>query len=60
MGKVFSAVPSYAAIYAMEDAGSTRTTANGWITWKTDSGEMLADLRKRYLSLSGGEPADDT
>jgi len=50
LGKVFSA-PSYAALYAMQDAGSkTRTTANGWTLWKKDSGELLSELRAKYLA----------
>jgi hypothetical protein len=49
LGKVFSA-PSYAALYAMEDAGTTRTTVNGWNSWKTASGKLLDKLRDEYLA----------
>jgi hypothetical protein len=41
--------PSYAAVYYLNKAGSPRKTANGWITWKTEDGILLADLRDRYL-----------
>lgn len=41
-GKVYS--PSYAAVYCIQKAGSNRTTANGWIMWKTLEGQYLTDL----------------
>jgi hypothetical protein len=41
--------PSYAALYAIQDAGSVRKTINGWVSWKTVNGETLADLREAYL-----------
>jgi hypothetical protein len=41
--------PSYAALYAIQDAGSKRTTANGWVAWKTITGEPLATLREAYF-----------
>lgn len=48
LGTVFSS-PSYAALYAIQDAGSTRTTINGWVSWKTITGESLSALREVYL-----------
>ena len=48
LGKVFSS-PSYAAIFCIQDAGSKRTTVNGWTSWKVESGEFLSDLRDKYL-----------
>jgi hypothetical protein len=57
LGKAFSA-PSYAALYAMQDAGTSRTTVNGWGAWKTTSGHYLADLRERYLASSHEELAN--
>lgn len=48
MGRRFSA-PSYAALFGIQDAGSSRQTVNGWRVWKTASGEALADLRERFI-----------
>ncbi len=48
LGKMFSA-PSYAALLCVQDAGSSRNTVNGWISWKTASGQTLADLRETLL-----------
>jgi hypothetical protein len=48
LGSLFSS-PSYAALYAIQDAGSTRTTINGWVAWKTITGEPLNSLRETYL-----------
>ncbi len=41
--------PSYAAIYCIQKAGSERTTVNGWTSWKTRDGRLLAQLRSEYL-----------
>ena len=38
LGKSFSA-PSYAALLCLQDAGSSRNTVNGWISWKTAEGK---------------------
>ncbi len=48
LGTVFSS-PSYAALYAIQDAGSARSTINGWVSWKTITGESLSALRELYL-----------
>ena len=48
LGKTFSS-PSYAAVHAIQDAGSGRKTVNGWTTWKTSKGDTLFQLRKRLL-----------
>ena len=48
LGKQFSS-PSYAAVFGIQDAGSDRKTVNGWISWRTDSGELLSSLRESYL-----------
>jgi hypothetical protein len=47
-GKVYS--PSYAAVYCIQKAGSPRKTANGWIMWRTEDGDFLADLYGRLRS----------
>lgn len=47
-GKLFS--PSYAAVYCMRKAGSTRKTANGWTMWRTEDGGLLIDLYNRLRS----------
>jgi hypothetical protein len=41
-GKVYS--PSYAAVAAMQKAGSTRQTANGWVMWRNGKGVLINDL----------------
>jgi len=48
MGRRFAA-PSYAALFGIQDAGSSRSTVNGWRVWRVDSGESLADLRDRLI-----------
>ncbi len=51
LGKKFKS-PSYAALLGLQDAGSDRKTVNGWTSWKNKDGELLADLRRRFLSIS--------
>src|ERR1051325_1860259 len=41
--------PSYAAIYFINKAGSSRQTVNGWTAWRTESGKLLAALREQFL-----------
>ena len=41
--------PSYAAIYFINKAGSSRQTVNGWTAWRTESGKLLAELREQFL-----------
>ena len=48
LGKRFSS-SSYAAVFALQAAGSERTTENGWQKWKTASGDLLALLRDQFL-----------
>ncbi|MDZ7690379.1 MAG: hypothetical protein U5K69_04390 [Balneolaceae bacterium] len=48
LGQKFSS-PSYAALAGIQDAGSDRQTVNGWTSWKTKEGKLLADLREEYL-----------
>lgn len=40
---------SYAALACIQDAGSDRTTVNGWTSWKTRDGKFLLNIRSRYL-----------
>jgi hypothetical protein len=40
--------PSYAAVYALQVSGSSRTTENGWVKWKTEGGVLLSALREQY------------
>ena len=54
--QIFSS-PSYAAIYFINQAGSARQTVNGWTAWKTESGELLADLREKFMK---GAPQSST
>ncbi len=48
LDQVYSS-PSYAALAGIQDAGSERKTVNGWISWKTETGETIAELRERFL-----------
>ena len=48
LGKVFTS-PSYAAVYAIQNAGSKRKTENGWRYWRIDDGSLLSDVREQYL-----------
>jgi len=48
LGRQFSA-PSYAAVACIQNAGSDRETANGWIRWKDQGGQTLSDLREQFL-----------
>lgn len=49
LDQVYSS-PSYAALAGIQDAGSFRKTVNGWISWKTETGENLAEIRERFLN----------
>ena len=49
LGKQFSS-PSYAAVYGIQDAGSDRKTVNGWTAWRLDNGDLLSDVRERFLA----------
>ena len=49
LGRSFSS-PSYAAVFGIQDAGSSRSTVNGWIAWKLENGATLADLRDELLT----------
>lgn len=43
--------PSYAALYCINNAGSSRKTVNGWISWKNKDGKLLSELREKYLQM---------
>lgn len=49
LGRSFS-TPSYAAIFGIQDAGSSRSTVNGWTAWRLNNGSTLADLRDKLLA----------
>ncbi|TGE06551.1 restriction system modified-DNA reader domain-containing protein [Hymenobacter fodinae] len=51
LNKIFTS-PSYAAVAGIQDAGSTRQTANGWNSWKDINGKTLAELRE-HLQQKG-------
>ena len=42
--------PSYAALHGINDAGSNRSTVNGWTSWKSKNSKTLAEIRKLYLA----------
>ncbi|AQT67388.1 hypothetical protein STSP2_00532 [Anaerohalosphaera lusitana] len=50
LGQNFSSL-SYAAIACIQDAGSERTTTNGWDAWKTKDGCSMAQVREEYLRV---------
>jgi len=56
LGRSFSA-PSYAALFGIQDAGSSRSTVNGWTAWKLDNGSTLADMRDRLLGNGNAQSA---
>ena len=49
LGETFTS-PSYAAVFAIQDAGSNRKTVNGWTTWRNSQGVTLYMLRKQLLN----------
>jgi len=58
-GKVMSL--SAAAVYCIQQAGSQRQTANGWIMWKTEGGVYLNEFYNQVYSndQQGQETGDD-
>ncbi|MCK9365008.1 MAG: hypothetical protein M0P74_15580 [Syntrophales bacterium] len=48
LGQNYSSL-SYAAFACIQDAGSDRTTVNGWTSWKTRDGKLLSQLRSEYM-----------
>jgi RAMA domain-containing protein len=50
LGRVYGS-PSYAALAGINDSGSTRQTVNGWTSWKTSDGQLLSQLREKFLQL---------
>ncbi len=54
LGQNYSSL-SYAALSCIQDAGSDRTTVNGWTSWKTKDGQFLSHLREIYLDIKEKE-----
>jgi len=55
LGEPFTS-PSKAAVHALKSAGSPRSTSrNGWLTWRTESGESLSSLRDKYRRSHNGQ-----
>jgi hypothetical protein len=52
-GVIYS--PSYAAVQCIRQTGSLRTTANGWLYWKTSDGQLLDEL---YSQVRASTEAD--
>lgn len=46
---------SYAAVACIQNAGSDRTTVNGWTSWKTREGKLLSNIRSQYLAIKEKE-----
>jgi len=55
LGRSFSS-PSYAAIFCIRDAGSSRSTVNGWTAWKLENGATLSNLRDKLLANGDNQP----
>jgi len=51
------AAPSYASLHCIQKAGSKRNTVNGWTSWKTADGRLLADLREELLNAKSSTEA---
>jgi hypothetical protein len=49
LGQNYSSL-SYAALACIQDAGSNRTTINGWISWKSKDEKTLSAIRSEYLT----------
>lgn len=54
LGQNYSSL-SYAALACIQNAGSDRTTVNGWTSWKTEDGKFLSQIRSEYLSTKEKE-----
>jgi hypothetical protein len=50
MDQVYSS-PSYAALAGIQDSGSERKTVNGWTSWKTEDGIIIAELRDKLNEI---------
>jgi hypothetical protein len=46
-GKVYS--PSIAALRCIQSVSLSRTSSNGWVTWKTKDGALINDAYKKLL-----------
>jgi Restriction Enzyme Adenine Methylase Associated len=46
-GKVYS--PSIAALRCIQSVSPSRTSSNGWVTWKTKDGALINDAYKKLL-----------
>lgn len=51
--------PSYAALACIQAAGSERTTVNGWTSWRTTGGKLLAQVRAEFLAQKEKEAEQD-
>jgi hypothetical protein len=49
LGKTFSSL-SFAAVHAIQNAGSNRKTVNGWTAWRNPDGKYLSELRETFLN----------
>jgi len=49
LGQNYSSL-SYAALACIQDAGSDRTTVNGWTSWRTQDGKFLSQVRSEYMN----------
>ncbi len=56
VNQVFTSL-SYAGVACINDSGSARKTANGWITWRMPDGKFLSELREQFLVTHSGENA---
>ena len=49
-----SGVLAFAALYYIQRAGSSRNTANGWTSWRTEDVQFIADLRSEQHFVAAG------
>jgi hypothetical protein len=54
-GKVYS--PSIAALRCIQAVSPSRTSSNGWVTWKTKDGSLINDAFKRLMDIEAKKSA---
>jgi hypothetical protein len=53
-GKVYS--PSVAALRCIQTVSKARTSANGWVTWKTEDGLLIDEVFKKLTEKETDKP----
>lgn len=52
-GQEFTSLSS-SALFGISQTGSTRPSANGWKSWKSERGKLLRDIRAEFLGIANG------